>query len=233
MKLLNTSALVYVCTASLATLFAASSAQGGMVLSEVIVDFQPGKPTHEDIEVWNDGPDRIYVVVDPAEIDNPGTTQERRVSNPDPAVSGLLATPQRLVLEPDQRRVIRISAVSPRRAVDRIYRVTVKPVAGPISADASALKVLVGYDVLVLYRPQVPSGDVTASRIGRTLTIRNQSNTARELFGGKQCDTGGQNCKDLPAKRVYAGATWEQTLPYDRPVEYQITSGNGAVRKQF
>ena len=233
MKPFSISTKAFAGIASLAAVLGASSAQAAMVLSEVIVDFQPGKPTHEDIEVWNDSSERLYVLVEPSEIEHPGTPQERRVSNPDPAISGLLATPQRLVLEPDQRRSIRLSAVSPRGAVDRIYRVTVKPVAGPISAETTALKVLVGYDVLVLYRPQTISGDVKAQRNGHTLTIRNEGNTARELFDGKQCDSSGQSCKTLPATRLYAGATWEQTVPYDTAVEYQVTSGNGAVKKQF
>lgn len=233
MKLSAIGYVVCACSVSGPIVFGACPAQAAMVLSQVIVDFQPDKPTHEDVEVWNDGPDRLYVAVEPAEIENPGTGQERRIANAGPAISGLLVTPQRLVLEPDQRRIIRISAVSARTASDRIYRVTVKPVAGPVSAPATALKVLVGYDMLVLYRPQTLSGDVTGHRVGRTLTIRNDSNTARELFDGKQCDTAGQSCKILPATRLYARGTWEQMLPYDTLVQYQVTSGNGAVTKQF
>jgi P pilus assembly chaperone PapD len=155
------------------------------------------------------------------------------VSNPDPAVSGLLVTPQRLVLEPGQRRVIRISAVAPHGEADRIYRVTIRPVAGDISANASALKILFGYDTLVLFRPARIVGEVTATRNGRQIIIRNDSNTAQELFEGRQCDDEGRNCKSLPATRLYAGASWEQTLEYDTPVEYQVSFGQGASSKRF
>jgi P pilus assembly chaperone PapD len=210
-----------------------SPAHAEMVLSQVIVDLQPGKPSHDDIEVWNNGPERIYVAAQPSEVQSPGKPNEQRVSNPDPAVTGLLVTPQRLVLEPDERRVIRVSAVSPRAAVDRIYRVTVKPVAGAITSDSTALKVLIGYDVLVLYRPEKIAGEVTATRSGRKIVIRNDSNTAQELFEGRQCDTAGKNCKLLPATRLYSGATWERSLDYDTPVEYQVTWGTGAALKRF
>lgn len=208
-------------------------AQAEMVLSQVIVDMQPGKASHQDIEVWNAGEERLYVSAEPFEIQQPGQPGERRVASPDPTVSGLLVTPQRLVLEPDQRRLIRLSAIVPASANDRIYRITIKPVAGPVTAEVTALKVFVGYDVLVLRRPQTISGEVTARRVGRQLTLRNGSNTAQEIYEGKQCDAKGANCQSLPATRLYAQAEWLQELPYDTPVQYRITSGNGSQVRQF
>lgn len=208
-------------------------AQAEMVLSQVIVDLQPGKPSHDDIEVFNDSPERMYVVADPAQIQAPGTPAERRVTVADPAVSGLLVTPQRMVLEPGQRRIIRLAAVLPRDMSERVYRVTVKPVAGPVTAEATALKVLLGYDVLVLLRPQRIAGEVTGTRTGRKLTFRNNSNTAQEIYQGRQCDTAGKDCKTLPATRLYAGAQWTVDLTYDTPVEYRLTAGNASSVKRF
>ena len=208
-------------------------AHADMALSQVIVDMQPGKPGHQDIEVWNAGEERLYVSVEPFEIRQPGLPGEQRVASPDPSVSGLLVTPQRLVLEPDQRRLVRVSAIIPPAPNDRIYRITIKPVAGPVASEVTALKVFVGYDVLVLRRPQEISGEVTASRVGRQFTLRNGTNTAQEIYEGKQCDAAGANCKALPATRLYAQAEWRQELPYDTPVQYRITSGNGSLVKQF
>lgn len=219
--------------AAVVVALAAAPAHAEMVLSKVIVDMQPADPGYDDIEVWNDGPERLYVVAEPSEIRSPGLPGEQRVSDPDPAVSGLLVTPQRLVLEPDQRRVIRVSAVAPRGEVDRIYRVTIKPVAGEVSADVTALKVLFGYDALVLYRPAGIAGGITATRAGRHITLRNDSNTAQELFDGKQCDAAGQNCKSLPSARLYAGVSWDQALEYDTPVEYSVSTGQGAKIAHF
>jgi P pilus assembly chaperone PapD len=216
-------------------LFALSTvpARAEMVLSQVIVDLQPGKPSHDDIEVFNDSPERMYVIADPAQVQSPGTPAERRVTVADPAVSGLLVTPQRMVLEPGQRRIIRVAALLPRDMTERIYRVTVKPVAGPVTAETTALKVLLGYDVLVLLRPQRVAGEVTAARSGRKLVFRNESNTAQEIYEGKQCDVAGKNCKTLPSTRLYAGAQWTVDLSYDTPVEYRLTSGNGSSVRRF
>ncbi len=216
-----------------ATLGLAGWAHAEMVLSQVIVDLQPGDPPRQDIEVWNHGKQRMYVSAEPFRIEHPGTPQETRVSAGEPDASGILVAPQRLVLEPGERRTIRIAAVGPRSATDRVYRVAIKPVVGPITANRSALEVLVGYDALVLVRPAQFTGDVVGERQGRTLTLRNAGNTSQELFQGRQCDASGKDCRELPGKRLYAGAVWQQTLPFDTPVTYKAAIGPTVRQRTF
>jgi P pilus assembly chaperone PapD len=211
----------------------ASLAHAEMVLSQVIVDFLPGKAPRDDIEVWNNGPDTIYVSADPFEIRNAGLANEQRVPATDPETSGLLVSPQKLVLAPGERRTVRVAAIGDRPSRDRVYRVAIKPVAGPISATQSALKVFVGYDALVLVRPMQFTGDVVGERNGSTLTLTNTGNTAQELFQGKQCDPAGKECRDLPAKRLYPGAAWQQTLPFTTPVIYKEAIGPTVRQRQF
>ena len=210
-----------------------SLARAEMVLSQVIVDLLPGQPPREDIEVWNDGDERMYVLAEPFELRAPGTPAEQRAPAGLPEDSGLLVSPQRLVLEPGERRTIRVAAIGERPASDRIYRVAIRPVAGAVSAEDSALKVFVGYDTLVLVRPDHFTGDVAGERRGRTLTLTNSGNTAQELFDGEQCDAGGANCQALPAKRLYPGAAWEQTLPFDTPVSYRAAIGPTVRDRRF
>jgi len=150
---------------------AASPAAADLVLNMVVVDLVPGQPPRADIEASNTGSERIYVVAEPAEIVNPGRPDERRVASPDPAALGLLVTPQKMILEPGERKLVRIAAIAPPARTDRIYRVTIKPVAGDVSAATSALKILVGYDVLVIARPAVMTGTVTATRTGASMTL--------------------------------------------------------------
>ena len=204
-----------------------------MVLSQVIVDLLPGKPPREDIEVWNDGAERMYVLAEPFEIQGAGTPQEQRVPAGLPEESGILVSPQRLVLEPGERRTIRVATIGERPAADRIYRVAIRPVAGAVAAEESALKVFIGYDTLVLVRPARVTGDIEARRSGRTLVLVNAGNTAQELFEGKQCDAGGGNCQTLPSKRLYPGASWEQALPYDTPVSYKASIGPALKDRVF
>ena len=211
----------------------APPALADMILDKVILDFTPDGPARDDIEVWNNGRERLYVVVEPHEVIAPDQPDEHRVSDPDPAKLGLLVTPQRLILEPGERRLVRIAAIAARGDRDRIYRVTIKPVVGDVSAAQTALKVMVGYDALVIYRPAVPQGTVTATRSGKTITFVNDGNSNVEMYQGRQCDAAGKDCHDLPARRLYAGAHWAQTLARDTPVEYRVATGRVSVVKQF
>ncbi|HEU4651417.1 MAG TPA: hypothetical protein VFS49_08375 [Croceibacterium sp.] len=210
-----------------------TAARADMVLSQVIVDLLPGKAPREDIEIWNDGDERMYVLAEPFEIRNPGLPTEERVPVAQAEGASLLVSPLRLVLEPGERRMIRIAAIGGRAESDRVYRVTIRPVAGTIESEQSALKVFVGYDTLVLVRPEHVTGDVLAQRSGRMLTLRNAGNTAQELFDGRQCDASGGDCRDLPAKRLYPGASWEVELPFDTAVSYKASIGPTVRARQF
>lgn len=218
--------------ALIATLGAAP-AHAGLMLSKVILDLGPQSAPRDDIELWNDGAERIYVVAEPAEIVDPGLPTELRKSSGDPEVTGLLVTPQKLILEPGERKLVRIAAIAERPRQDRIYRVTIKPVAGPITADASALKLYVGYDALVIVRPEQPAGELTATRRGTALTIRNTGNTNVELANGRQCDAAGQNCRELPANRLYPGAAWTVDTPFTTPVSYRTLTAGKAGEARF
>lgn len=196
-----------------------------LVLSKVILDVPADAPPRDDIELFNGGDERLYVVAEPARIHDPGMTSEQRQESGDPSVTGLLVSPQKLILEPGERKLVRVASVLPRDNEERVYRVAIKPVAGDITANTSALKVFVGYDVLVIMRPQLATGTLEARRDGDRLTVHNASNSNIELAQGRQCDASGNACQTLPAKRVYAGADWSVSLPYATPVEYDMMQG--------
>lgn len=211
----------------------AAPAHAGLMLSKVILDLGPEVAPRDDIELWNDGAERLYVVAEPSEIVDAGLPTEQRRTSGDPAVTGLLVTPQKLILEPGEHKLVRIAAIAARPARDRVYRVTIKPVAGPVSADRSALKLFVGYDALVLVRPDTLRSEVTGTRKGGQLTIHNGGNTNVELAQGRQCDPTGKDCRDLPANRLYPGADWTITLPFATPVTYRTWTGRNEEAVEF
>jgi P pilus assembly chaperone PapD len=211
----------------------AGPAHAQLVMNQVIVDFAPGRPTFEDVEVWNSSRERLYLVAEPAEMVSPGLPAEHRVTSPDPAQLGLLVTPNRMILEPGQRRLLRVAAIAAPTNAERIYRVMVKPVTGDVSADQTALKVLVGYDVLVIVRPLVPAATVTATREAGQVVLHNGGNTNVELFDGTQCDAQGAHCTELPSKRLYAGATWKPDSARPTPLEYSVKVGTQTRREKF
>ena len=213
--------------------FAAAPAPAELVVSQLIVDFKPGAPKTADIEIFNNGDERSYAVVEPRELLNPGTPGEERIATPDPLKLGLLASPARFSLEPKQRRTLRIAGIGAPGARERVYRVTVKPVTGEVAGSESGLKLLVGYDLLVLVRPAAIRTSIRPERKGSQLIITNEGNASVELAEGKQCDAGGKACRELPAKRLYAGASWAQELPSPAGGEYRVRSADGWSTLKF
>lgn len=216
-----------------AALLAPAPAAADLVLSELIVDLQPGRLTRDDVEVWNDSPQRAFVAVEPREILDPSLPSQSVRRDPDPEKLGILVTPARMILEPGQRRLVRIADISATPDREHVYRVTVKPVAGPIQSDQSGLKIMVGYDVLVLVRPAAPAANLVATRSGRSLTFANRGNVSVEVIDGRQCAPAGGACSSLPGKRIYAGASWTVQLPSDGPAEYTLRSPGRSERKVF
>jgi P pilus assembly chaperone PapD len=90
-----------------ASLLPIGAAHAELVLSELIVELQPGKQTRDDIEVWNDSPERAFVAVEPREILDLSRASQTARKNPDPQKLGLLVSPARMILEPGQRKLLR------------------------------------------------------------------------------------------------------------------------------
>jgi P pilus assembly chaperone PapD len=204
-----------------------------MALSKVVVDFTSARPARDDIEITNSADEILYVSIEPAEILNPGRPEERRVANPNPRELGLLISPNRLVLAPGERKVVRVSLLERPADRDRIYRVTIKPVIGEIVARQSALKLVVGYDVLVIARPENARPLLEVSRRGNAVEFRNVGNTNALLFNGRQCDEEETDCAELPSKRVYAGNTWQFQLPATGQARFMIESDGGITVENF
>lgn len=211
-----------------------TAADAGIVLNQVVVDILPDSDIAQNVEVANDGAEIAYVVVEPAEMLRAGQPGEARQPIVDPAAGGLLVTPQRLILRPGERKTIRFAAIADRGASDRIYRVTVKPVVGTIAAPSTALKLLVGYDVLVIVRPAAPLAKIVGERDGSAIVLRNDGNTNAELYEGRQCEAAAPTlCRDLPSQRLYVGQQWRQPLTGSGPVTYRVAVGKTSSLQRF
>lgn len=188
-----------------------------------ILDLAPDKLQRDDIELENKSAERMYVVVEPARIENPGTPQEQRVSPTDPEQLGLLASPPKLILEPGEHRFVRFAALAPPGDTDRIFRVVIKPVTGPVTAAETGLKVMVGYDALVIQRPAKPTVTLRWVDQGDKLTITNTGNTNTQLIDGKACPPGkdANACLPLLSQRLYAG----NSITVAKPQGSEVTFG--------
>ena len=94
-------------------------AQAQISVSEMVVDIPPGRPLH-DMIVGNVGDDIAYVQVDVIEIIDPGTPEQSFVEGQNANEAGLLTTPNRLVLNPGDRALVRIAPI--KIALDAVFK---------------------------------------------------------------------------------------------------------------
>lgn len=216
------------------------AASAGMAVDRAIVTFKPGDTPRQDVLVMNAGKEPLYVQVEVLEVQNPGTEAEKRVAVKNPEEIGLLATPLRLRVEPGGKRPLRLVNLKPKSAQERVYRVNLSPVVGKIAAEgdanAMAVKVVVGYQLLVLVSPAEPQELLEVRREGRLAVLRNAGNTNILLFSGQQCPTAEAeeaSCRTLPDRRLYPGNEWRLELPFDQPFDYQLTVLERNQKRRF
>lgn len=216
------------------------TATASMVIDRAIVAFKPGDTPRQDVLVMNAGKEPLYVQVEVLEVQNPGTEAEQRVLVKNPEEIGLLATPLRLMVEPGGKRPLRLVNLKPQASKERVYRVNLSPVVGKIAAEADAnamaVKVVVGYQLLVLVSPAEPQELLEVKRDGKVAVLRNAGNTNILLFSGQQCpspEADEKSCRGLPDRRLYPGNEWRLELPFDQPFDYQLTILERNQKRRF
>lgn len=206
----------------------------GMNLSRMIVDFKPDEAYHQDLQVFNQGKNNLYVNVDVVEVQNPGSEQEKRVATKDLKTLTLVATPKKLIIPGSSQKNVRLVNLVEAGKTDRIYRVSFSPAVGKLKAKTSGIKILIAYQALVIVRPNQPVADVVAERKGKRIIFRNTGNTNVILQNGMQCDPKDKSqCKQLETRRLYAGNVWEFTLPFSGPVTFELDDGMKVKTKTF
>lgn len=200
-------------------------ARAELLLSQLIVELAPDTRSRTDLEIVNTGPDRAFVTVEPREILNAGTEHEAHRQEADPEKLGLLVTPNRVVLEAGQRKLVRIAAISAGER-ERVYRVTVKPVLGKLTSSESGLKVLVGYDALVLVRPSKLAPHVSSQWSAGQLIVLNDGNVSVELVDGERCSMASKSCEPVPGGRLYVGAKKKIAVRPGGQVKYKLKVSN-------
>ena len=206
-------------------LAAPASARAQISVDQSVFEFTPENVT-QDLEIRNDGDFRIYLDLKVAEIVEPGSQTPRRVELDDPRVAPMLVSPQQLMLLPGQRKRVRLIMREPAVEVDRIFRLAVKPFTGNVELGAAqpgststGIKVLLGYDILLLSRPATLAPELRVERTDSTLAVTNTGNTNVLLRSITQCGIGGRDCVELSPNRLYAGERLELALPKVGPAE--------------
>ncbi len=207
-----------------------SSVSANMILSEAILHFEPGKPLRKDVEIENVGEETLYVQVEPMIVHNPGLDNENREAFKDPREAGLLVTPNKIVIPPKGRKLVRFVVLKQPTEQDAVYRVTFRPVTNGVTSDKEQIgvKIVIAYQVLVLVQPATPQPNLIVEREGKQLKFKNKGNTNVLLREGKQCpseSSSEEECEILRGNRLYAGNEWSVELPTNKPVEYYLSIG--------
>ena len=210
-------------------------AMANIVVDRSVIEFEPNGEYFTDISVYNDDTKKAYVSVSVFEITNPGMANEQRQPLADPDQALLLATPTRLVLEPKQESPIRLLNLDEEQSQERIYRVLVEPVSSRTTGNSDGVRLLIGYEMLVIIHPRKPIINILASRSNKTMTFYNAGNTNVYLETGEQCHpTDKQRCSKTAGTRLYAGNYWTTELTYTTPITFTInTGGETTIRKTF
>ncbi|WP_265570920.1 fimbria/pilus periplasmic chaperone [Sphingomicrobium nitratireducens] len=204
-----------------------------LLIEKLVVELNDNDDGVEDVEIFNNGNERAFISIEPVRIENPGV-DPRRITEIDPEALGLLVSPGKVILDPGQRRLIRIASFAQRHEQEQVYRVLVKPVPAPDEPEVTGLNVMVGYDLLVLVRPQTINFNLSGEIRGGNFTVTNQGNSSVELLAGEQCAKAGEkDCRELPGKRLYVGQTWSLPLEGNDQVHYFVKYPGAVKRLTF
>jgi len=208
-----------------------------LLVDKAIVIFDKQTDNKLDITVINDDPDaKLYVKVDAFEVQSPGTMDETLIPFDRTIVPEFIATPNKLVVQPGSKSLVRLMNLIPISDVERIYRINFLPIARPIELEAPqveggvrpVLDIIIAYQVLAIVLPRNPVSVPRIERHKTLVTISNNGNANFLLTRGRQCNPiNAVECSELPHKRIYPGNTWELNLPYDAPFSYDIQTHEG------
>lgn len=207
-----------------------------MVLNKSIIYFEPGRQNREDLEIQNVGDTPLYVQITPKIVRNPGTDEQVREVFDNPKEAGLLVSPNKLIVPPKGRKLLRFVNLNKNAQEERVYRVSVTPVVGNLSAKQPGVKLLIGYEVLVLVHPANGDFELVHERKAKRLTISNHGNQNVLLRKGTQCAPGVEDqalCTQITGKRLYPGNTWTTELEKDLPVTYFLSKGKEHTVQTF
>ena len=203
-------------------------ANADMILNKSIIYFEPGNPTREDLEIQNAGSDPLYIQITPKVVHKPGSDEQAREVFDNPKEAGLLVSPNKLIVPPNGRKLLRFVNLNSTTNEEKVYRVSITPVVGDLTAKKSGVKIMIGYEVLVIVHPLDGTVDLVHKRTENKLTVSNQGTQNILLRKGTQCPPEVKDeslCEQYPGKRLYPGNSWSIDLAKNQPVSYFISRG--------
>lgn len=223
------------------TAFFSADLYAALVVNRSIITYDNASINREDVVIINSNElENLYVQVDPFVVQNPGDENQELVPLAVSDSPDFLVTPNRLVVSPNGRSLVRFLNLLPPGDEERIYRVNLTPITPPVELEPttgevnSRLEVVVAYQILVIVLPEAPSPELGMNRNGSMATFTNTGNSNYLLTDGVQCDPENPAvCEPLEDRRVYAGNNWQLELPFDGPFTYTVRTPAGLTSEYF
>ncbi len=217
-------------------------AQADLIVDRSIIVYDDLEVSKEDVVVFNsDEAENLYLNVVPYRVQRPGRPDQELV--PVSPKDGLefLASPNRLIVPPQSRSIVRMLDLQPRGDHERVYRINIIPATAPEkggkgSGDKidSRLSILVAYQVLAIVLPENPQASIEAQRSATSAVFRNSGNANYLLTDGEQCNPAHpDDCVALQDRRIYPRNSWDLQLPFDGPFRYKVRTHEGLTSMEF
>ena len=224
--------------------FASAPVAAQLVVDRTVLEFSP-ETRAQTVIVGNSGDQAMYVTTELNESLDPESAEPTLQSYTDPRTAPVIANPRTMLLQPGQRKQLRLLVKAADVDKDRIYKLKVKPYIDKVtlnqpvdSRKRSALKVSVGYNLLLIQRPADPKAEVSVERRDGAIVFANAGNTNVLLKDIRQCDSAGQMCEELGTNRLYAGEELRIDLPKpggaeQYPVQVKVFSHDGMQERSY
>ncbi|MDO6460707.1 fimbria/pilus periplasmic chaperone [Granulosicoccaceae sp. 1_MG-2023] len=214
---------------ALLLLLQSTAALAQITVNRTILDFEHDNQV-QDFEVLNTGAFSVYLNLQVSEIRRPHQDRRQRVLLADPRRAEVLVSPSQITLPPGKSKRVRVIVRKQAKTRDRIYRLSVIPDTGPVrltrqdpAAVAGGVKLLVGYDLLVISRPPEPQAKLDVKRAEDRLHLSNRGNSNVLMKQITQCSQRSRDCVELtPPKRLYAGEQLQLALNTELPGPWVI-----------
>ncbi len=203
--------------------------QAQLAVDKIIIEFDNASSGKNDVALANTSQEEtLYVKIEVLEVSDPGTPKEKRFVADDPFKIGLIASPTKVIIPPGSKRLVRLVNLFPATGQERVFRVNFTPIAGDEQTEGTSVKLMIGYQALVIVRPEKTVFDLVGTRQGNKLVLTNNGNTNVYLDSVRQCTSEKlEECTSLTENRLYPGNTWEVELTGDGPVAFNANDGQG------
>lgn len=168
--------------------------------------------------VTNKGTAKAYVLLSASKVINPDRSNAKLITNKNPKKLGLLVTPNKLILKPNQSRKVKVTSLVKNNDTDVVFRINGSEVAMPKKGKSLekgqtgfVMDVGIGFTTTVIARPAKMQPKLDSKIVDGKLLLTNVGNTSFSMTNIRQCPSKDQ-CFPFSNKFFFPGIEKTITL---------------------